>query len=293
MNPRIVIVLAAALAGITVAIALAISGASSNTSARGDQPRPIAGITSEAVTKVPDRPLSDAARAFFSSLLQRQYRAQSVPIESATPALTARLEALPAAGNPDTQVAIVAIRYADKPDGERQVTVQVDQHLADQSTQPLAANFRKVGSDWRASSLPTLDEDTQSATPSPAPKAPRAALRVVRAYARAARSATPDSLRAHYETQLRLSVGQLHDGLLRSPPTQAVIEAYRADDQQMTVEIRDVQLVSLTARAITFSVVLVERTTSASDSQTQRTVNTADLTLRDGRWRVANFTATP
>ena len=293
MNVRITAIALAALVAVSIAIAFAVTAGGENTSTSANQPRPIAGILSESVPNVPDSSLRSAARAFFTSLIERQYRAQSVLIDAASPALAARLEAIAVAGNPDTQVAIVAIRYADKPDGVRQVTVQVDQHLADASTQPLAANFRKVGGEWRAISLPTLDGDTHSPDPSPARSAPPAALRVVRAYARAARSWTPDTLRANYDRQLRLSVGQLRSGLRRSPPTPALIDAYRADDARMTVEIRDVQLVSRTDDAITFSVVLVERTTSASDSQTQRTVNTAELELHDGRWLIANFTATP
>jgi len=39
--------------------------------------------------------------------------------------------------------------------------------------------------------------------------------------------------------------------------------------------------------------VLAERTTSAGTTRTQRTVNTAELQLHDGRWLVANFTASP
>lgn len=293
MNVRIIAIALAALVTASVAIAFAVSGGSENTSTRANQPRPIAGILSESVPNVPDDALRNSARAFFTSLIERQYRAQSVPIEAASPTLAARLEAIAVAGNPDTQVSIVAIRYADRPDGLRQVTVQVDQRLADASTQPLAANFRKVGGQWRAISLPTLDGDTESHSSAPARTAPPAALRAVRAYARAARSWTPDTLRANYDRQLRLSVGQLLSGLRQSPPTAALIDAYRADDARMTVQIRDVQLVSRTDEAITFSVVLVERTTSASDSRTQRTVNTAELELHDGRWLLASFTANP
>lgn len=293
MNVRIIAIGLAAVVAASVAIAFAVNGGSENTSTQANQPRPIAGILSESVPNVPDSALRNAARAFFTSLIERQYRAQSVPIESASPTLGARLETIAVAGNPDTQVAILAIRYADKPDGTRQVTVQVDQHLADASTQPLAANFRKIGGEWLATSLPTLDDDTESPESSPTRTAPPAALRAVRAYARAARSWTPDTLRANYDRQLRLSVGQLRSGLRQSPPTAALIDAYRADDARMTVQIRDVQLVRLTDDAITFSVVLLERTTSASDSQTQRTVNTAELELHDGRWLLAGFTANP
>jgi hypothetical protein len=293
MNVRIIAVALAALVAVSVAIAFAVTASSDNTSTPANKPRPIAGILSESVPNVPDSSLRRAARAFFTSLIERQYRGQTVPIDAATPALAARLQEIAVAGDADTQVAIVAMRYADKPDGVRQVTVQVDQHLGDGSTQPLAANFRQAGGDWRAISLPTLDGDTHSPEPSPARTAPPAAVRAVRAYARAARSWTPNTLRANYDRQVRLSVGQLRSALRRSPPTAALIDAYRTDDARMTAEISDVQLVSRTDDAITFSVVLVERTTSASDSQTQRTVNTAELELHDGRWLIANFTATP
>lgn len=292
MNVRIVAVALAGLVLASVALAFTLTG-SENASTSAERPRPIAGITSESVPNVPDRALSEAARFFFTSLLERQYRGQSVPIVNAARTLAARLEAIPVAGTPNTRFDIVAMRYADRPDGLRQVTVRVDQHLPDNSTQPLAANFRKIAGAWRAVSLPTLDGDTESGDATPRRAAPRAAFRAVRAYALAARSFTADTLRANYAEQLRLSTGALRAGLRRSPPTAAVADAYRSGDQRMTADIADVQAVEVTAGAVTFSVVIVERTTSAGDTQTQRTVNTALVELHDGRWLVANFTASP
>ena len=293
MSTRTAAIAAAGLIAISTAIAFALTGASKNTSTPAERPRPIAGITSEEVPNVPERALADPARAFFTSLLERQYRAQSVPIRSAVAALATRLEALPVAGSPDTQVEIVAMRYAQKAAGVRQVTVQVDQHLADGTTQPLAANFAKVAGVWRAVSLPTLDGDTTPANAPPSRRAPAAATRVARAYALAARSYTPDTLRSNYQRQLQLSTGALRAGLLRSPPSAALITAYRADNARMTAVVRDIQVVSLTARAVTFSVVLSERTTTTTTSDAQRTVNTAELQLHDGSWLVSTFTASP
>lgn len=217
-----------------------------------------------------------------------------MPIASATRQFAERLQAVPPSGNPAASPRLRALRYTQRAGGLRDVTVRVDDGLPDDSTQPLSAYFRQIDGEWLAVGARTLDGDTQpdKATPTPTP-APAAATHAARAYALAARSWTPDTLRSHYAQQLRLSTGRLRRDLQRYPPTRQQIAAYRADGARADAAISDVQVVRLTATQITFSVVLAERTTSAGHTTSQRTVNTTELELHDGHWLVANFTANP
>jgi len=294
MNVRTIAIAVAVLIVGAVAITFAFSAQSTTSTSGPEGPRPIAGITSQVVTEVPDAALRDASVAFFTSLLERQYRGRGVPIKSATPTIATRLEAIPAAGSPDLNPRIGAIRYTQRANGVRDVTVMVDQGLADDSTQPLAASFRQIDGEWLVTGLPTLDGDTErDSDQAPQRQAPPAATRVVRAYALAARSWTAATLRSQYREQLRLSTGALKRELQRFPPTAAQISAYDSSNERASAQIRDVQLVRLTPTALTFSIVLAERTTSAGTTRTQHTVNTAELQLHGGRWLVANFTASP
>jgi len=295
MNTRaLVTLLAGGAIAICVAIGVALAATNVNGTPAEEGPRPIAGITGQAVAGVPDAALERSARAFFGSLLERQYRGRDVPVRSATGALASRLEAIPAAGRPTILPVIRAVRYTQAPEGIRAVTVQVDQGLADGTTQPLAGYFRQVDGAWVAVDLPTLDDDTHFDQPAAPPRStPPAATRVARAYALAARSWTPDTLRAHYEAQVRLSVGRLRRALEHSPPTADLVDAYRDGGEHAEAEIRDVQTVRLTPTEITFSIVLAERTTSSGTTQARRTVNTTEVELHEGRWLVANFTASP
>jgi hypothetical protein len=292
MNTRaLVTLLAAGAIVIGVAIGVAIAATNTSSTPAEEGPPPIAGITNQAVAGVPDAALERSARAYFGSLLERQYRGRAVPIKSATAAWASHLEAVPAAGRRDIHPEIRTVRYAQQPDGVREVTVQIDQGLADGTTQPLAADFREIDGSWLAVGAPTLDGDTHSDEPAAPPHStPPAATRASRAYALAARSWTPDTLRSQYEAQLRLSVGELRRALEQSPPTPGLVDAYRDGGEHAEAEIRDIQTVRLTPTEITFSIVLAERTTISGAAQAQRTVNTATLERHDGRWLVAGFT---
>jgi hypothetical protein len=291
MNARVLAIAFGALCALTVAAVYAFSGAANTSAPQG--PRPIAGITGEVVSGVPDARLARAARAFFRSLLERTDRGRPVPIASATRQFADRLEAGPVSGSPTASPRLGAMRYTPLAGGVRDVTVRVDEDLPDGSTQPLSAYFREIDGTWLAVGARTLDGDTESRQAA-APRTPPApATRVVSAYALAARSWTPDTLRARYAEQLRLSAGALRRDLQRHPPTRQQIGAYRADGARADADIDDVQVVRLTATQITFSVVLTERATSAGATTSQRTVNTAELQLHDGAWRVWNFTASP
>lgn len=292
MNTRILAIALGTLAVLAVAAVYAFSAATN--SGAPDGPRPIAGITAEVVTGVPDASLDRAARAFFASLLERTDRGRDVPIASATRQFAERLQALSPSGNPAASPRLRELRYTQRADGVRDVTVRVDDGLPDDSTQPLSAYFREIDGTWLAVGARALDTDTQPdrATSTP-PVPPAGATDVARAYALAARSWTADTLRAHYQQQLRLSTGGLRRELQRYPPTRQQIAAYRADGARAAAAISDVQVVRLTATQITFSVILIERTTSAANTTSQRTVNTTELELNDGHWLVANFTANP
>lgn len=295
MNARLLAGLSAALLALVVAVAFAFTSNAENTSSRSGA-RPIAGLTGEVVDGVPDPSLERAARAFFTSLLERTYRGQPAQVASATRELADRIQATTVSGSPASRPRIAGVRYTQRARGVREVTVRVDEGLAEESTQPLAAYFRQIDGAWTAVEIRTLDDVPPDAPPTPQPvpaEAPVAANRAVRAYARAARSSTPDTLKAQYGEQLRLADGPLRRELKRFPPSVAQIRAYRADDARSEAQIADVQVVRLTASEITYSVVLDERTTTSAGSSRQRTVNTAELRLADGRWRVTGFTASP
>ncbi len=295
MNARLLAGLGAGLLAVVVAVAFAFTSNAENTSSRSG-PRPIAGLTSEVVEGVPDARLERAARAFFTSLIERTYRGQPAAIASATRELADRLQATTVSGSPTSTPTIAGVRFIQRARGVREVTVRVDEGLPDQSTQPLSAYFREIDGTWRAVGMRTLDDVAPDASSNPqaAPTAaPVAATRAVRAYALAARSWTPDTLEAQYREQLRLADGRLRRELERYPPSAAQIRAYRADDARSQAEIADLQVVRLTATEITYSVVLQERTTAGGATSQQRTVNTAELRLVRGRWLVSRFTESP
>ena len=117
--------------------------------------------------------------------------------------------------------------------------------------------------------------------------------RIAVRYATVARSWTPDSYRAQYRRQLRLSTGSLRRALHDAAPTREQLAAHRVANARMDATvIAATRLVESPTQA-SYELVLAERSAAAGQIVHQRTAYTVELQQRSGVWRVTAFSVQP
>ena len=112
-------------------------------------------------------------------------------------------------------------------------------------------------------------------------------------YARAARSWTPNSYRAQYRRQLRLSTGSLRSALQDAAPTREQLAAYRADNARQDANVVAASRLVESPTQARYELVLDERSAAAGHTVHQRTAYVVELQRRDGAWRVTSFGVQP
>jgi len=117
--------------------------------------------------------------------------------------------------------------------------------------------------------------------------------RIAVRYARAARSWTPNSYRAQYRRQLRLSTGSLRSALQDAAPTRKQLAAYRATHARMDATVAVVTRLVEAPTQASYELVLDERSAAAGQIVRQRTAYVVELQQRSGAWRVTAFSVQP
>lgn len=137
-----------------------------------------------------------------------------------------------------------------------------------------------------------IDPDTASAPPAATAvdHVDPAAIATARAFALAARTWSPTTLRAHWRRQLTLSTGELRTTLRASAPTTTDLARLHADHASATATLLDLTPTAATSDTTRLILRLTERITTAGTTTAQTTANRIDLIRHGTTWRVTAFT---
>jgi len=154
------------------------------------------------------------------------------------------------------------------------------------SAGPSAERDDEPSSPTRAQPAAVGDLDIDPAT---LPRPGRVAVR----YATAARSWTPESYRAQYRRQLRLSTTSLRSALQDAAPTREQLAAYRTVNARMDATVVAATPLVESPSQARYELVLDEHSAAAGQTVRQRTAYVVELLARGGAWRVAAFSVQP